>query len=210
MTDKTAFHPGLSAFWKPNGPLKRIHLRMMGVTLIKETANTPDLLLNVSRQTVCSGLIGRVNPVGIDLISLFGKGLCAVSRRIFAQHHFPSLSIVLKQTQKYINNANKSQCLDTWWDPAVSTHAVICRCTDLKGNKMSYSGIMGSDVTLMSKMLSMPLWSMRQLATTGSSISNAWRTEGNSGWFTALKGEIKGSRAVFLEKSHTKMWFKNV
>lgn len=41
--------------------------------------------------------------------------------------------------------------------------------------------------TLMSRMLSTPLWSIRQLATTGSSISRAWSTEGYSGWFTALQ-----------------------
>lgn len=35
-------------------------------------------------------------------------------------------------------------------------------------------------------MLSIPLWSIRQLVTTGSSISRACSTEGYSGWFTAL------------------------
>lgn len=125
----------------------------------KENAHSyrPDPLLDIFGKEVGSGLVSGVTAVSEDLISFHRKGRIAVLRRISALHHSPSLCTILNKQE----NKSHHDLAPPWLERYASS-------------KMWFS----RELTLMSRMHSIALWSIRQLATTGSSISSAWSTEG--------------------------------
>lgn len=107
LITKCSLHPLSTDQWHktPTKKLKKGMQEWINSWMITPNTHTPDLVLDVSREVVGSGLFSSIGAVSVDLVSIHWDGLGTVPRGGSFLHHSTSLCTILnkhRQAQNYV------------------------------------------------------------------------------------------------------------